>query len=331
MKRVNNIFGQIVDINNLNAAHANAKKGKAKYKEVKLIDSNLDYYINKLQQMLINKTYVNSDYEIFQRKCSNKTRVIYKLPYFPDRVIHHAILQIAEPIWRSVFIRDTYQSIKGRGVHDAVNRIDKHIRKYKPEYCLKIDIHKFYPSVNNEILKQIVRKKIKCKDTLWLLDTIIDSVEGLPIGNYISQYFGNLYLAYFDHYIKDKFNLKFYYRYCDDIVILHNDKDYLRNVLHEASRYLKNELKLQVKSNYQIFPVQSRGIDFLGYRFFHTHTLLRNSIKRHFIRKSRRYHNTKSPASRKSLSSLYGWIKHCNGHNLLTKYLNDYESVIKSN
>ncbi|MDP2723218.1 MAG: reverse transcriptase/maturase family protein [Bacteroidales bacterium] len=329
MKRVNNIFDQIASKDNLQLAHKNASRGKSRYREVKDFNVNPAKYTDQLHDSLISKTFVNSKYEIFERNCSGKLRIIYKLPYYPDRIVHHAILQVLEPIWKSVFIRDTYQSIKGRGVHAAKKRIDEAIHKYKPQYCLKFDVHKFYPSVDNVILKDIIRRKIKCKDTLWLLDGIINSVDGLPIGNYISQYLGNLYLAYFDHYFKNKYNLKYYYRYCDDVVILNNDKGLLHEILNDIKGYLHNELNLQLKPNYQIFPLKSRAIDFLGYQFHPTHTLVRNSIKRNFIRKARNFNQNKSKSTQRSLTSLYGWIKHCDGHNLLTKYLNDYESIIR--
>jgi len=329
MKRIDDLFIKIIDKDNLRLAHQNARKGKKHYSEVKKVDKNIDKYIDDLHFLLKNKTFKNSEYEIFERNCNGKIRVIYKLPYYPDRIIQHAILQVLEPIWRKVYIRDTYQSIKGRGVHLAKRRIEKVLRKEKPKYCLKIDIHKFYPSVDNEILKKIIRKKIKCRDTLWLLDEIIDSVEGLPIGNYISQTFGNLYLTYFDHHFKEKFKLKNYYRYCDDVIILHNNKQYLNTVLSAIKIYLKTNLKLELKPNYQVFPISARPIDFLGYKFYLTHTLIRNSIKRAFIRKTKSYIKTHSKHSLRSLASYYGWLKHANAHNLLTKYLENYESIIK--
>ena len=155
-----------------------------------------------------------------------KRREIYQLPYFPDRITHHAIMNILEPIWVSVFTSDTYSCIKNRGIHAAAKRLKREL-KLDPEgtkYCLKIDVRKFYPSIDHEILKQVVRRKIKDKRLLWLLDEIIDSADGVPIGNYLSQYFANLYLAYFDHWIKEE-RIKYYYRYADDIVILGSDNE----------------------------------------------------------------------------------------------------------
>lgn len=113
-----------------------------------------------------------------------------------------------------------------------------------------MDIRKFYPSLNHDILKAIIRKKIKDKDLLWLLDEIIDSAEGVPIGNYLSQFFANLYMAYFDHWVKEELKVKYYYRYADNIVLLSNSKDQLRNWLLAIKVYLTNMLKLELKDNY---------------------------------------------------------------------------------
>ena len=189
------------------------------------------------------------------------------------------------------------------------------------QYCLKLDITKFYPSVDHTILKALLRKKIKDNDLLWLLDEIIDSAPGLPIGNYLSQYLANYYLTFFDHWLKETMRVRYYFRYADDLVILAPDKQYLHDLLKQIKTYLESHLKLQVKQNWQVFPVQERGIDFVGYRFYHTHVLLRKSIKKNFARMLR-----KNPDP-KSIASYNGWLKHCNSKRLLYKLLGRYESV----
>lgn len=113
-----------------------------------------------------------------------------------------------------------------------------------------MDIRKFYPSLNHDILKAIIRKKIKDNDLLWLLDGIIDSADGVPIGNYLSQFFANLYMAYFDHWVKEELKAKYYYRYADDIVLLSDSKEQLRSWLLAIKLYLTNVLKLKLKDNY---------------------------------------------------------------------------------
>lgn len=232
-------------------------------------------------------------------------------------------MNVMEPIWVKTFITNTYSCVKNRGIHKLAKDIQRDLKLYpeKTKYCLKIDITKFYPSIDHEILKQIIRRKIKDKKLLVLLDEIIDSADGVPIGNYLSQFFANLYLTYFDHWLKEEIGLKFYYRYADDIVILHDSKEFLHNVLIAMKFYLNLNLKLKIKPNYQIFPVDSRGIDFVGYKFFHTHTLLRKSIKLRLNKLKDRYLKGEISLSEldRRMSSYFGWLKYCNSKNLLHK------------
>lgn len=158
-------------------------------------------------------------------------------------------MNILEPIWVSLFTEDTYSCIKDRGIHKAADKVKKALKE-DPEhttYCLKMDIVKFYPSIDHDILKTILRKKIKDKDLLWLLDVIIDSADGVPIGNYLSQYFANIYLAYFDHWIKEVKKVRYYFRYADDIVILGDDPKQLHKLRIEIEEYLHDNLKLSLR------------------------------------------------------------------------------------
>lgn len=328
MIRYNNLYEKISSIENIKLAHKNARKNKTHYAEVKMIDQNQNKYFKKIQSMFTNQTFKNAKYTKMLKSTENgKIREILKLPYYPDRIIHHCVMNIIEPIWFSTLIRDTYSSIKGRGIHDGVSRIKKALKdEANTKYCLKMDIEKFYPSINNEILKQIIRRKIKDTKLLWLLDEIIDSTSGVPIGNYLSQYFGNLYLSGLDHYAKEVLKIRYYFRYCDDIVILSDNKTNLHSVLKNIEQYT-GKLKLKLKNNYQIFPVDSRGIDFLGYRFFHNYILLRKSIKKKFTLKVKMIklkHSQMRPIEVvSSIMSYYGWLKHCNSYNLISKHIND--------
>lgn len=326
MKRYGNLYQKIASIENIELAHKNAQKGKRHYKEVKMVNANQEKYFNEIREMLLNKTFRNSEYTKMTKITDNgKKREILKLPYYPDRIIHHAIMNVVEPIWFKTLIRDTYSAIKTRGIHDGVMKVKKALKdKENTQYCLKLDVEKFYPSINNELLKKVIRRKIKDSDLLWLLDEIIDSTEGVPIGNYLSQYFGNLFLSPFDHWIKEIKNEKYYYRYCDDIVILHKSKAHLHKLKREIEEYLQN-CNLKIKGNWQIFPIEKRGIDFLGYRFFHNYTLVRKSISKKFINRVKviKKHNAKMTASQtiNSIMSYLGWLKFANSKNL-------YNSVI---
>lgn len=313
---------------NIKLAHINARKGKAHYQEVQMVNANEEYYLSKIQNMLKNKTFKNSKYEIFIKSDSGKYREIYKLPYFPDRIIHHCIMQVLEPIWVSTLITDTYSSLKNRGIHRGVNRIKKALQDIEnTQYCLKMDVRKFYPSIDHNILKAIIRQKIKDYDVLWVLDEIIDSTKGIPIGNYLSQHFGNLYLSGLDHYMKETHGCKHYFRYCDDVVILHSDKLHLSQLRKEVLNYLESNLNITLKDNWQIFPVDKRGIDFLGYKFYHTHTLLRRSIAARFKQRMQQikeeYHHLTPINIISGVMSYHGWMKYANTHNLQSKYIDN--------
>jgi len=285
-----------------------------------MVDAAPMKYFMAITEMLETDTFKNGRYEMFTRTENGKTREIFKLPYYPDRIIHHAIMNILEPIWMRVFIRDTYSTMKGRGIHDGARRIRKFLMDDAgTRYCLKFDVKKFYPSIDHGILKSIIRRSIKCRATLALLDKIIDSAPGVPIGNYLSQYFANLYLAYFDHWAKESIGAKYYSRYCDDIVILHSDKAVLHCLKNQVSEYFSKNLKLKMKENWQVFPVDIRGIDFLGYRFFRKYTLVRKRIAAKFIRKARKVRTGKVKTFNSAVSpimSYCGWLKHANARNL---------------
>lgn len=324
MKRYGNLYKEIIAPENLKLADQKARRGKQHTYGVKVFDRNPEENLMNLHAMLVRKEYRTSDYHIFPLVTDGgKTREIYRLPYFPDRIVHHAVMNILKDIWMKIFTRDTYSCIEGRGVHACVRKLKNDLRKDQAgtRYCLKLDVKKFYPSIDHGIMKQIIRKKIKDPDLLDLLDEIIDSAPGLPIGNYISQYLGNLYLTYLDHWLKEKMSAKYLYRYCDDIVILAGSKDFLHKLRVDITEYLKDMLKLKIKSNYQVFEVETRGIDFCGYRFFRQFTLMRKSIKRSMARKVARLRRKKLDAKKMkhAMASHTGWAKYCNSKNLLRK------------
>lgn len=330
MKRYNNLFDKIISIENLRLADEKARKGKTNSYGVKVHDKNRENNILKLHQALKNGTFRTSEYTIF-KIYEPKERDIYRLPYYPDRIVHHAIMNVMEPIWTSIFTNDTCACIKKRGLKGAFERMKKYLKDIEgTQYCLKIDIKKFYPSIDHGKMKWIIRKKIKDERLLQLLDGIIDSADGVPIGNYLSQYFANLFLAYFDHYVKEVLKVKYYVRYADDMVFLTSSKEELIEILKRTKDYM-GSLQLQLKGNEQIFRVaynntekDARGIDFVGYVFYHNQTLLRKSIKKRLIRKCC-YMNKLEFISHKSykmgVGSWWGWIKYSNSRNLARKYI----------
>ncbi len=331
MKRYNNLFDKIVSLDNLYEADKRARRQKSHRPEVMLFDKNKDKLLLDLQRKLINGEYETSEYYVF-KIYEPKEREIFKLPYYPDRIVHHAIMNIMEPIWVSAFVKGTYSCIRKRGIHKALKDVKFALKdEINTQYCLKLNIRKFYPSIDHDILKTIIRKKIKDKRLLSLLDEIIESAQGVPIGNYLSQFFANLYLTYLDHWIKEQKKVRYYFRYADDIVILGGDKQQLRDLFYNIQDYLNNKLKLNFKDNWQIFKVDSRGIDFVGYRVFHTHTLLRKRIKKKFckkINKLNKKQNLDKDTYKQKICSYIGWIKYCNGRNLLNK-MSKYKKLLE--
>jgi len=313
VKRYGSCWDTVCSLANIEAAHERARRGKRHYGEVKMVDADPDRYFKAIREMLVNKLFGNSPYEVMMKTDGPKNREIWKLPYYPDRIIHHAIVNVLEPIWMRGFIRDTYAALPGRGVHDGVKRIRKALQDVDgTKYCLKLDVRKFYQSINHACLKRIVRRKVKDVDLLELLDLIIDSAPGVPIGNFASQYFGNVYLSDFDHWCKERLRVRYYYRYCDDIVLLSASKEQLRDWFIQMQAYL-SELHLEIKGNWQIFPVDDRGIDFLGYRFFHGYTLVRKRIVRNFKVKVRH-------GSSNAMAAYNGWFVWADTYNLRRKY-----------
>lgn len=357
MKRYNNLYEKIYSMDNLKLAHRNASKGKGWYEEVRAVDNNEDYYLKKLQCQLIDKSYKTSQYEIFKKNDNGKSRTIYKLPYYPDRICQWAIIQVIEPILIKKFTKDTYSAIPKRGSHLIIKQLNGCYKKTKSgdlkyeksvfekdtqgtKYCLKIDVKKYYPSINHDILKQKYKNTFKDKDLNWLISEIIDSIStcefedyeysektGIPIGNYLSQYSGNLYLSDFDHWMKEVKKVKHYFRYMDDIVVLSGDKKELSSLFYDIQTYFNSKLKLTIKCNYQIFPTLKRGLDFVGYRFFGKFCLLRKTtckrfkIKMRFILKSAIKSTVIIHSQWCSINSYKGILKWCDSIKLYDKYM----------
>ena len=341
MKRIGNLYEKVYDIENLKKAHKNASKGKGWYEEVKWVNEHLDECLYNIQQMLINKTFKTSEYEVFYKQETTKLRKIYKLPYYPDRIVQWAILQVIEPYLMRNFTADTYSAIPGRGIHLALKNMQKalYTDSENCQYCLKFDIRHYYQSIDHEMLKQDYTRLFKDKDLLWIISEVIDSINtadeedlirldsqgqnvGVPIGNYMSQYSGNIYLSKFDHWLKEVVGIKYYFRYMDDCVILARTKDELRTTLYRIKNFLWIERKLTLKPNWQIFPTYIRGIDFVGYRVFKKFTLLRKTtcinMKRKMAElKYKRMINYSDFCSYNSYAGLSIW---CDSYRLNHKY-----------
>lgn len=333
MKRAGYIYRKIYNIDNVKAAIYKASLGKRHKHYVAKILNNINYYAECVSKMLMDKTYIPSEYRT--RKiydgANKKERMIYIPKFYPDQIIHWAlILQIENIIMKGMY-KYSCGSVPNRGTSYG----QKILRKWLDndysgtKYCLKMDITKFYPSVDKNILKNMFRIKIKDEDCLWLIDKIIDSSDkGLPIGNYTSQWFSNFFLEGLDHFIKEKLGIKYYLRYVDDLVLLGGNKKKLHFSRKSIEQYLKN-INLSVKNNWQVFLIDTRAIDFLGFRFYRQKTILR---KRNALRIKRRI---KKIARKNNLSyrdacaivSYWGWIKRSDSYNFYNQYIKPYVNI----
>jgi hypothetical protein len=316
MKRSGGLFSRIIEPENILHAHNSARRGKAHYNDVKAVNAQQDEMLAAIQKDLWAKTFTTSKYIACHKFDGRKMRLIHKLPYYPDRIVQHALISVCEPVWTKTYIRDTFQSIPGRGTSDARKRVWKAIKNQPGKYALKFDIKKYYPSVDHDILRHEIRRYIKCPDTLWLLDDIIRSGPGIPIGNYTSQHFGNLYLNRFDWWVKQQLGVKHYFRYCDDIVLIADSAEQCHAWREQCFEKLRAEFKLEIKDNWQVFSLDERGLDFVGYVFYPDRVRLRRTMANKFRRKMRymRRHR-KSMAKPQFLGgtmAYWGWVKHAN-------------------
>lgn len=283
MKRYGNLWAQITDFENLLQAARQAQRGKRYRPNVLAFNYGLDQELLQLQQELRTHTYQPGAYRTFRIR-DPKSRLISAAPY-RDRVVHHALCNSIVPIIERTFIADTYANRSGYGTHRALQRFTEFARTSR--YVLQADICKYFPSLDHAILKSSLRRKIKCPETLWLIDQIIDSshpqtkepdyfpgdslltplerCRGLPIGNLTSQFFANAYLNGFDHFVKEQLKARKYLRYVDDFALFSDDHAFLREARCAIEAYLAS-LRLRLHPlKTQLFET-CRGANFVGFR-----------------------------------------------------------------
>lgn len=328
-KRIGNIYKDMCKIENIKQAIFDSARGKTKRKNVKNVLNNVNEYANKIQKILLTHTYKSPVYhtrQIYDSR-SKKIRNICSTPYFPNQIIFWCIINAL----KSILTRGMYEwccgSIPSRGIKQGYRAVRRWLNcDWKnTKYCLKLDIHHFYQNINHEKLINLFEHKIKDKEMIDLLETIINSTSnGIPIGNYTSQWFANFYLEPLDHFIKQNLKVKRYVRYVDDMVLFGNNKKKLHIACKKISDYLK-DYGLELKDNYQLFSTKSRSIDFLGFQFFKNHIKLR---KRNFLAMYQQYRKIRKLKSKhikiplkilQGFMSRCGQLKHCDSYFLKQK------------
>jgi uncharacterized FlaG/YvyC family protein len=318
--KIYNEYWRVCDPQNVLRATYNTIRGKMQRYDVKrLINDGYIEAMTNVWELLDKQTYVPSKYQektIFD----GKERRLKIAPLYPDRIIHHCLIDVIEDDLKKMFIANTYACIKRRGIHSCLKDLNKALQKDRQgtKYCLKLDIYHYYDSIVHNILKEIIRHKYGDKQILWLMNSIIDSTGGdvgLPIGFLTSQHFANWYLSPFDHFVKEVLRVRYYYRYMDDMVILNHSKEELHKILEQIREYLTTNLQLTIKGNWQIFPVDSRSIDFVGYKSNHYNILARKSILYNYYKKLRKiqekYETLDEYTLKIELAAHWGWLQHC--------------------
>lgn len=335
------LYERIYDTKNLEESYKRTQSGNRKYrKEAIYFAMSKERKLRCLQKELEDRTYRPGSYIEFY-VFEPKKRLVHA-PHIRDKIVQFSIHTVLQGIYRSVFIKDSYACLEEKGTHEAVHRIQHYMRlaqwKYEEPYIVKIDVRKFFYSINRDILKTIYRKKIpeSEQDFLRILDMIVDSSpegeRGLPLGNVTSQDFANIYLNEVDQFCKRYLGLKWYVRYMDDICIIVKDRETARNVLAKIRTYVKDHLDLELNEKTHIYPL-AQGINTLGFRIHTTHLEVRNSSKAAMKRRIKKIDEkvqsgrlTKKQAQQ-SVNAWLGHARHSNSYNLAKKIFEKYDYI----
>jgi len=342
MKTYKKLYQQLYSWNNLEQAYEKAQRHKTGTPAVQEFEKHWQLNLCALMKELRNKTYKPQPLRKFILR-DPKTRTIC-VSEFRDRIVHHALINILQPIFEPRFIHDSYASRKHKGTLPAIKRFDQFLKKVTKNgrliytarnanqvqgYALKADIKHYFDTVDHNILLNIIAKRIKDQKVLWLAKVILDNYnsgipgKGMPLGNWTSQFFANIYLNELDQYIKHKLKAKYYIRYVDDFVILHQNKTILADYKAKIKTFLQT-LQLELHpEKCKTIPLR-RGITFLGYRIFYKHKLVRQLNIRKILKRLKEMlelYKQDHITAEDILETLHGWnayAKHANTHKLRT-------------
>ena len=329
-RTIRNEYDKKLTYENLMKAHIASRKGKGYRNEIILFNLKQEEYILWLYKQLKTGKYQHGGYTEFYIT-KPKVRRIEKSRYI-DRIVHRWIVDnFLNEYFVKTFINTTYACIKNRGMHKAcidVQKAMKHCKNIWQEYyILKMDIRKYFDSIDKNILYNIVSKKIMDDKLLKVLKQIIYSTKGekgQPIGNYTSQTFANIYLNELDQYVKHKLKCKYYFRYMDDSIILVKTKEEAKDILEKIIKFLKEELELELNSKTQIFK-NKQGVNFCGYKINEYRMKIRDKGKRNIKKKVKKLTQKvkageiTSKEAKKYLCGHIGYIKYANVKNLKEK------------
>lgn len=289
MRRAGNLIHKIIQMDNLCLAYYKARKSKQQNVEVIDYGKNLNSNIKHLQKQIETGDIEVGNYEYFNISDPKRRQIC--AASFPERVLHHAIMNICHPVFERNLIYDTYATRKNKGIYAAIGKAKKATKKYK--YVAKLDMRKYFDSISHIILKQKLRIIFKDYQLIGIFDNIIDSYrvsknKGIPIGNLTSQYFANFYLSAADHFAKEQLKIPVYLRYMDDILMFKNNRAILKEKVNTFKNYIETNLELQLKP--VLINSCEKSVLFLGYTLYPNKILLNGRSKKRFKKKIVKYH-----------------------------------------
>lgn len=343
MKRYKKLYAMLCSKDNIYLAYKKARKHKTLKSYVMEFENNLKENLSQLQRELESESYMPRPLEIFILR-DPKTRIISK-SHFRDRIVHHAICNITEPIFEKLFIYDSYANRLGKGTQKAIERFENFKRKItknnaKRTYVLKADIKHYFENVDHNILIKLLERKIKDEKLIHLIKIILNNHQtrhlgkGMPLGNLTSQFFANIYLHELDWFIKHHLKARYYIRYVDDFVIIETDIKTLEDYMLQINAFLRENLLLEIHPEKSKFQIITHGVRFLGSRIYPHHRLLTKMNTRKFKKKLERickqFENHEIDYD-VVYDFLEGWIAYArtaNSYNLIENLLNPYVNII---
>ncbi|MBO5005683.1 MAG: group II intron reverse transcriptase domain-containing protein [Clostridia bacterium] len=329
-KTIKNQFDKYLTYENLMRAHIESRKNKSYKEEIILFNLKQEEYIKWLLEELRKGTYKHGGYKVFYVHIPKERKI--EASRYIDRVVHRWVADsFLKPYFETQFIETSYACIKNRGMHKATLDVQKAMRHYKniwnEYYIIKMDVRKYFQNIDKDILINILKRKVKDKKLMRLIEEIVYSnkgKKGIPIGNYTSQIFANIYLNEIDQYIKHKLKCKYYFRYMDDSIILLKTKDEAKRILEEVKKFLKEKLDLELNNKTQILK-SKQGINFCGYKINEYRLKIRDRGKKSLKKKIKKMERQvllgeiSTKDAYKKICGHIGYIKIANVKNLTNK------------
>jgi len=333
------MYSKLIRLENILDAWYEFRKGKQNKADVLLFERYLEDNLFQLQDELSTKTYQHQGYETFHIY-DPKFRIINKATV-RDRIVHHLLFRFLEPILQPTFIHHSYSCQRGKGVHVAVGAVDRALRKASKNHnqtvwSLKMDIKKFFASVDHEILLQLLINKLGDTEVMWLVEKVIRSFstpgmsgKGMPIGNLTSQIFANVYLSELDYFVKHHLREHYYFRYADDFLFLHADVAHLKEIENTVAPFVENRLGLTAHPGKIVYRKFSQGIDWLGYVLLPRYRVIRAKTKHRMFAKVRRktdeFNRGIGDDYRldQTVQSYLGILGHCQGYKIEEELKNE--------